>query len=128
MSGPTQFMWAGKRVNKRLDRFGAVMSRNTCRTAMSQKVHRHCKGGFMKGSIIADHHVQLQLIAAFFRQRYTDQATAMFGHKVHSLRGYGGSGSDKVALIFPVLIIYYYYQSALTDLLDSLFNWVKHIK
>lgn len=45
----------------------------------------------------------------------------MSGHEIDDLRSYISGCSNKVALIFPVLIIYYDDQFAISDIFNGLF-------
>src|SRR5688500_10645956 len=126
MTGPAKFSRVLKRIDQCLYSFGPVMCRDTCSAAMSQQVNRYGKSCFMKSRIIAHHQLQAQFIAMLFGQGYTDQAPAMFTHKIDYFRGNGGSGSNKISFIFTVLIIHYYYYFTFFNILNRRLNSVKH--
>src|SRR5690606_2249007 len=86
MPGPAQFRRVDKWIDQGLDGPGPVLCGNACGTAMSEQVDRYGERRFMQGGIVADHQFKSKLVTMLFRQRHTDQATAMFGHEVYNLR------------------------------------------
>ena len=58
-----------------------------------------------KRCIIRDLHGEVQFVAAFFRQRHTDQPTRVGRHEVYDFRRNFFSRTDEVALVFAVFVV-----------------------
>jgi len=82
----------------------------------------------MKRSIIIHHQFEPELITSFFRQWCADQSTPIFTHKIDYLRRYLVGSHNKIAFIFPILIIYYNYQFSLLYIFNRTFYRIEHIK
>jgi len=93
--------WACQRIN----RFGAVVGRDTGRYAFTFEVDADSEGGSVGIRVAVDHGVQVELVAALVHQRDTDEASGMRGHEVHGFRGDSLSEGDQVAFVFAVFVV-----------------------
>jgi hypothetical protein len=94
---------------------------------MAQQIDGYRKSGLVQGGIVVHHQFQLQFIAAFFYQGGTDKAAPVFAHEIDGFGGGVPGSGNKISLIFPVLVVYDYYQLALLNICYGTLNTIQHI-
>src|SRR5579859_5488987 len=68
------------------------------------------------------HEREVKLVAAVFRERHTDEASAELGHEVDGVRRDFFGGHGEVAFVFAVLVVNEDDHAAVADFFDGLFD------
>jgi hypothetical protein len=90
--------------DRRGDRVRTVGGRDARRHAFG-RFDADREGGAVLRAVAVGHQRQVQLLAAFLRQRQTNQAAAVLGHEVDRFRRDEFGGDHEVALVFAVFFV-----------------------
>ncbi len=89
--------------------------------------HRKCGG--MGRAVLVNHHGQLKLTAAGFREGQADQATSKPGHEIDGLGRNSVGRHDQVALILAVFVVHQDHHATRPNGRDEIGNglqWLRH--
>ena len=120
MSWATKVGWLGIWVSQRTDGFGAVVSRNT-RRATLQFVNSHRERSTQHRRVFLHLMLQFQFTSTGNGDRRTKHTPTLTQHEVHLLWRNHFSGSDEIAFVLAVLIIYHNDELALLEVFKRCF-------
>ncbi len=112
-----------RRVNKCPHRSGPVVRGDSRRHAMPG-LDRYGERGAEPGSVVLwwDHQRKLESVQALAREWHADQPPRLTGHEVDGLGCRELGRDDEVALVLPVLVVYYDDELARAEVLQYLLN------
>ena len=105
VSGSTQLLGLGERIDQGLDGFGAVAGGDAGGAAMANQIHRHGERSFERGVVAFDHQAEVQFVASGLEKRRANQASSMGGHEVDHFWRCVPRGDQKVPFVFSILVV-----------------------
>src|SRR5262249_6103894 len=108
-------------INEGVNPDGAVVSGNAGRDAATG-VYGDRERGAHRRRVLGDHHAQLELVEALTQHRYAHEPPGVGHHEVDGLGRDPVGRHHEVTLVFAILVVDDDEDTALSDLLDRLFD------
>src|SRR5215471_11014141 len=123
-AGSSQIRGFGCRIDRNLNRAGAIVGRDPGRHALA-RVNRFTKGGTVLGSVLGGHRADIEMLQPLPGHGETNQASSVLHHEVDGLRSYFLGRKSQITFVLTVLVVDDHNHTTGADLLNRILNVCK---